>query len=1106
MAGILGQKKETTKKATKKTGSILGAKQQKPIQGPTLQAPIKQFPTQQAPIQGPSFQDRTYQYKPELPAEQPPKLGSLGALKAVKEYFTQPKEQLREQQQEFAKTPLGAAGYGLADTATLGLNQLLTGKVGQELYQTAKEAQPIPYTVGQAAGYILPGAAATKITAPLTKLATKKVGSILGKKVIEGAIAGTALETTESILRGKKPKEAAKDIATGLIVGAVADVALHGLGKVGQGILKKISKDVKLNNTELKAIKELPKEAQKEIVNNIPNKVDNPLLQSIRKDLGIEPTISKEAPILSKKVPTISKEKLRKFPGTAIKSEITSDELKKLISENPQKYNPTTDALRTQAAKEIVDTNSEAALKMVTEGDKFNNSIESFVGIELVPKLENEGRIEDALNVIEAISRKGTKAGQEVQSMRAWSKLSPQGMVSWTKKVLNKSGIKADEELQKEVLKQMNNINSMDIDIMKQSLIDAGLKPKRIEQLGLDKIKEYNIALVQKSVIDKIPVSLGRKISTYQAISHLLNPRTVLRNIFGNTSFAIAEQFSKIYGMPIDMLTSLKTGKRTISLPRFAQSFKNGLKQAQFAGDEVTLGIELGEKGKYELFRGETFKQPVLNKLEKALSRSLKVPDEAYKGYVKSDSLYQMLRSRLGKQVDNWNIEKLMKNATAQEIEQASQEAKYATFQDNSWIAQVLQGTKELANKIPLGKISGKQIPGTVLKSTREFGVGDLVVKYTRVPGNIISRGLEYSPLGALKAIKLASEIKDNPNLQREFALTVGRILNGSTLMGLSYMLAKKGIIVSEDKTQSQASKKLAMAEGLGNSKINISAITRIIKGGDGTLQKGDILIDLNWLQPLNVALSVGSSLYYQNKKQGKVTFANLAADVMENAIDLPSLYTIQSMFYEGLDESPNKIYRVATVPLRESLGGFIPSTIRQTAQTMDTTYRRTQGNGLETAIRKAQANVPILSRQLEPKITPIGTEATRAQEPLLRGLNLISPGQLTEYKPIPYREKLDQLSTVIENVNYPTYRLTKKLKVGNVTLELTDKEQTKFQKIRGQVTNKLYERALQNVDVNSLSEEQAKQLNKLLSKIKDQSYNLAKSQFIKKRVEEKNK
>ena len=67
---------------------------------------------------------------------------------------------------------------------------------------------------------------------------------------------------------------------------------------------------------------------------------------------------------------------------------------------------------------------------------------------------------------------------------------------------------------------------------------------------------------------------------------------------------------------------------------------------------------------------------------------------------------------------------------------------------------------------------------------TREAGAGDLLIKYTTVPGNLIARSVEYTPMGMFKILSIANNAKMSGKVkQSEIAMTIGRSIVGNNVL-----------------------------------------------------------------------------------------------------------------------------------------------------------------------------------------------------------------------------------------------------------------------------------------------------------------------------------
>ena len=632
------------------------------------------------------------------------------------------------------------------------------------------------------------------------------------------------------------------------------------------------------------------------------------------------------------------------------------------------------------------------------------------------------------------------------------------------------------------IVDTMDDIENANMDGLKQRVIDNGLSNKAIKDMTIERLSDINIGLIMKQLSQRTVVTGAQKISTYQAISHLLNLKTIGRNIYGNTSMLALEQITKLPSLAFDRAIGISTGNKTTSLPKFARPYQNARKRSKETGQNIKLGIDL-DRGKYELFRGKTFDKGVLSVAEVGLTKGLKQPDEAFKGFVEAQSLYEMIKSSGNDKADGMTYEELKKAAEPWMLDQAKYEAEYTTFQDDTLPAKMLVGVKDIFNNIGVGT----RHRGASGISTKQFGIGDFLIKYTRVPGNLIARSVEYTPLGYIKAIALTADsinLKD-AQTQRNAALFLGRATTGTGLAIMATMLALKGIFIDEDKESDNDLLNIERNEGLGSFKLNLSALGRLVKGEDTKAQKGDKIFSYGWNQPLGSMLAIGSTVKKEIEKKGNNPVSavlSVMGETVNQILDLPTLSIIQSMFYEGMksDATP---FDIATVPLTQGLSGFVPGPIRQTAQLIDPIKRETRGeNQLQTGLNRLKKSTPFLSKTLEPNIGSYGKE-TKYDVSFFN--TFINPAIASTYNPNELTAPLKKIAKATgENSVFPQANPPNYVTVDGEKVYLTPKQKTDYQKEFGRIIVEEYTKSLKGRNINTMTESELKALaNQLINR-----------------------
>jgi transcriptional regulator CtsR len=150
---------------------------------------------------------------------------------------------------------IDAALLGALDTTTLGALNIKD--------DAAIKENKGAFTAGQIGGYIAPGAGLTNAAGKgLAKLGAGKLLQNLGGS----AIAGATIDTGQGLVAGDTGADLAKRVGRGAVIGLAADGALMGLGKIGQGIMKKLADKQTLSAAEKAVIDNLPEEAKKEVI------------------------------------------------------------------------------------------------------------------------------------------------------------------------------------------------------------------------------------------------------------------------------------------------------------------------------------------------------------------------------------------------------------------------------------------------------------------------------------------------------------------------------------------------------------------------------------------------------------------------------------------------------------------------------------------------------------------------------------------------------------------------------------------------------------------------------------------------------------------------
>lgn len=740
-------------------------------------------------------------------------------------------------------------------------------------------------------------------------------------------------------------------------------------------------------------------------------------------------------------------QKARQFPLSTANSQMASEELKKgILSEvrpgGRGAYDPITLKGMDEEARRFVDNNAEGAYRYIIN-EREPSALHTATGIRLIERFQNEGNYERAIDVSMSLAEKLTKQGQAISAARIVQALNPDGVLVFAQRQINK-------------INREKKLNTKDLQLtpeMAQSLKELA---QRMQNATDDAARLEASQELQAALNSLKPSGIGKKIATTQTIAQLLNPKTIIRNVVGNELFYRLERLNKLVATPIDWArTKLTGGQRTVTFSTagqggywegFIKGAKAGWKGVSPQG--ITTQYDLGNGPAFNI-KGN-FASKTMAYLERAMGATLKGFDHAAYTRAKNQTLGELATLRaintFGK-ADPAVVKKFMAEAEDNLLNIADQYGKYVTFQDDNIISNTLVKTKRALN------------------AGQDFGVGDLLLKYPKTPGALIARGLEYSPLGILKAgyqlAKVKGIFKGTPDV-REVTLALSRAITGSAgLTVAGYFLADKGIITgSMDKDADVRA--LQQQTGEGPYRVNVSALTRWVRNGfnqvDITPREGDTIINYDWAQPVAMAISAGANINQSIKEKATAEdkakgLAGTLAGSLEGAVNTiaeqPVLRGL-TRIVQGYDPGQSLINVAKDIP-----SSFTPTLGNQFRQLSDNTSRSTYDpNPAKEALNKVKLKLPVVSGTLPKNYTTLGQVKENYQDGSNNLFNVfLNPSFVSQYKLTPEAKMVvDTFRESGETKQIPRV-VPKKFIVSGKSFVLSPQEYSEFQRIVGEIT-----------------------------------------------------
>jgi hypothetical protein len=651
-----------------------------------------------------------------------------------------------------------------------------------------------------------------------------------------------------------------------------------------------------------------------------------------------------------------------------------------------------------------------------------------------------------------------------------------------------------------------------------------------IPEKGLDNLIERETLEMQILAVvqNLVPASLSKKISTIQAIQQLLNIKTFDRNLIGNALMYRADRGAKYLASIIDYGKSKLTGNERQITFRTGKNFQiwnntqqywdNISKAAKAAIEGYSLyGYDPAADSKFlntpaNVFKG---KWNPATYLHKALSISLGAFD--YASYMRGvyDKIGELAyldglnKGLNGKDLDD-NAKEYIDNIEKEIFEIAKDYGDYVTFkeQDNP-IGNAFAGFKDVLNVVGVGRTTG-HIKGAPVK---EFGLGDIIIKYARTPGILLSRGFEFSPAGILKTMYHVGQAhiahkRGEPYDSRIITESLARAIFGTVgFTALGFALASIGVISSSPDDNDKANY-LAQAMGLGKYKLNVSALFRWFTSGFNKEQakahNGDKMYTYDWLQPISMPVSLGANFQKNRLDAGETADTVMKSlEGMFNTITDTTL--LQNLFkaFNGMDKM-----QTFENAVQNALTGFTGTFNNQIRQITDNKMRNAyEGGFLEKTGNLVKNRIPGASKTLPEQVNILGDTKTYYSDNkniVAKFFDVfINPSIVTEYKSTPGTELIKSLYDKYKETAQIPSEVAKVLTVGDAKVTLTQEEKNLIQKNIGEaVVKDLDKKAANRVFTGMKPEQQVSQIESMIAKKRTAEYEAFRNSLRRKRDE----
>ena len=693
--------------------------------------------------------------------------------------------------------------------------------------------------------------------------------------------------------------------------------------------------------------------------------------------------------------------------------------------------------------------------------------------------------------------------------------------------ITNEKGL-SDAEVQG-YLAHMMKIPALTPDLMRE-LTDLSQRIADINQtaaiegrkLNQDEQRQVDImtATILARISAKKPVHWTQKVDLVQSMMMLSMFKSAERNIIGNTLFMTVDTMSDFLIALSDRAISIATGtKPSIPFPQFKAMVKGAVRGAKESYYDIMHGIDTSELDVgYSIQRGQVFSSKGGQAAMKLFRLKMALPDR-----IAQAAAYESALSGLMKMHGIKNRE----DVTQDMKDYALYNAQRKTFTDDNVISRSFSQIRRIGNNFYNPKFDRK---GGNTDSDYGWGLGSMLVKFPRVPGALLVRSVEYSPISLVKAlftlVKPAFEAKKHRGTYKQrfgehhqvkFATQLVHGTFGSMIsIGLGYVLSRLGLLLGR---REEDKKKRDMLEimGIRGNQLNWTGLMRFLtSGGDESeaeMRAGDALTSYEWLSPMSLGIAMGANFYHETKslrgadidkfdKFMQIAMVS-AASGLETITEMSLMrgiadFTNSSGYrtnIEGTDREQSyfleKVINVAiSVPAT-----FIPNALKVTKEMNDNVKYSTYSTDFVTyATRLAMNKVPKLAQKLPPQVDMFGNLKEVYQD---NGNNVwnvfFNPAWVNKYTPSPeavlvLNTMAEKEGTDVESKNVTPNRVSTKIPLtlnGEKTeLILNDYEREEMQQIVG----KTAETYFKQIDPNLPIEEKVRLMNEILSETSKQA------------------
>ena len=777
-------------------------------------------------------------------------------------------------------------------------------------------------------------------------------------------------------------------------------------------------------------------------------------------------------------VPTVNPDtgkNIGKTVSTILNSPLTSPEMatqiESAVADGQFDYIPVTDKdahLRAQQdlSNRGLQTVADSFIAKVELGQRITKN-DTASAIAAYNQAVADGNHALAFDLMTAIADAAHDSAQVVQSMNLMNRLTPEGKLLTLRKYVDKLNRQNRSKPGRQAATA--NATQEQVDAARTNYVEQATGFRISDELAANYLMAETDAeraaawdAITTDIANQLPSTFREKANFWRYTSMLLNPTTHVRNFLGNAIQAGARTIKNGVGAVIERAVvkdasqrtkSVVLGKEGKALRDFAKSQYEADKGAAMGAgkysDASAAGIsrEIQEKrnvftAKMQGRAAETISNIVPQAVHTAAdaagkavqavgdfnTRLLDLGDVIFNKSAYVDSFAQALQAKgvTAAEAAGGAKSDLVAQARAYAIE----EAQKATYRNTTALSELLSNAGRYEGNNPIAKA---------------LSVGyDAFMPFRRTPANILTTGIDYSPVGLAKAITYdAYQVKAGNMSAADMVDHLSAGLTGTGILALGAYLAAEGFLkvrTGDDDREKDYNEDRGVQEY--------------------SLQIGDKSYTLDWAVPAAMPLYAGAAIMESAREGGSGFDAVMDAmgGISEVVLETSMLSSLNDLISNWSYADSKALYlldRTAT----SYAGQYVPTVGGKIASAMDGTVRKSyveKGTGqlasdLGYFAQSMEKKIPGARENLQPKVDLWGNEVSNGEvgDRLLQ--SFLSPGYFKTVDTGDLDKELRRLAEATgSSAVYPA-EVEKSFKVGGETKNLTEEEYTKYAKAVGQ-------------------------------------------------------